>query len=888
MSFKRIFAAIVLVFSAVSIAFTPTAQQIEQFKKLPKSQQQALAKQYGINLSDISGGTSTNPTQMQNPSSPSVFPRELDEEELEPRDPLEPVVEELEPFGYELFSGEPTSFAPTELQLVPNDYVIASGDTVTISLYGKESATHMVMVDREGRLSIPEFTPVSVVGLTYAELKQVITEKVRNEAIGLSAFVSMAELRSIQVLIVGEAYRPGSYTLSPLSSVTNALFASGGVTKIASLRNIEVKRQGNTIAVMDLYDLLLKGDSSGDVTLQSGDVVFIPSVGPQVKVEGQVKRPAIFELKEGDTAGSLIQMFGGFKEGAFLQRVQVNRVLNNAVKSVISVNFSENQIQYAPQGGDEIKVQAVNDEVVDSVSLIGAVARPGNYQWFEGATLKSYIADPRSDLLPQADLGYSIIVRESKQLGKIEVLQFSLSDALNSKSIPLQKNDEVFIFSRFNSQEQEESALKNLAMSAQEQELQESVKLWHLYKRRQFENKVSFEQDIQDIQNKSADNKKETDKDSKDAEKEENTENQEIEEKSYIPTVFGRETLLAPVLAQLEYQSSSSSESQIIEVLGQVRFPGIYPISNDMSASDAISAAGGLLESAYTEFAEISREQGDGQVAHIKVPLTSEGIESSIHSRDVLNILMKPNWQVSYRVTLKGEVVFPGEYIVKRGETLFSLLNRAGGLTEYAEPRAAVFTREAIKEQERKQLARLSDELRKDIAAKSFQKSIGANSSLSYSDANRLLKDLANVKALGRLIIDLPNIVSQVDSLVLQDGDALYVPGKRESISIIGEVNYSSSHLFKSGTSIEEYITLSGGLRDRADAEKIYVIKANGAVFIPNRNSWFAVNHDTELEAGDTIVVPMDASHLDNLTLWSTATQIFYQLGVGVAAIARL
>ncbi|MCO7188720.1 MULTISPECIES: SLBB domain-containing protein [unclassified Pseudoalteromonas] len=887
MSFKRIFAAILLMFSAVSIAFTPTAQQIEQFKKLPKSQQQALAKQYGINLSDVSGGGLNNPTQMQNSSTPSVFPRQPDEDDKAPRDPLEPIVEELEPFGYELFSGEPTSFAPTELQLVPNDYVIASGDTVTINLYGKESATHMVMVDREGRLNIPEFRPVSVVGLTYAELKQVIAEKVKNEAIGLSAFVSMAELRSIQVLIVGEAYRPGTYTLSPLSSVTNALFSTGGVTKIASLRNIEVKRQGNTIAVMDLYDLLLKGDSSDDITLQSGDVVFIPSVGPQVKVGGQVKRPAIFELKEGDTAESLTQMFGGFKEGAFLQRVQVNRVLNNAVKSVISVNFSESEVDYIPQGGDEIKVQAVNDDVVDSVSLIGAVARPGNYQWFEGATLKSYIEDPRTDLLPQADLGYSIIVRESEELGKIEVLQFSLSEALNSKGIPLQKNDEVFIFSRFNSQEQEESALKNLAMSAQEQELQKSVKLWHLYKRRQFENKVSFQQEEKDTQNKSTENNKETEKD-KEVELEEDTENQEINENIYVPTVFGRETLLAPVLAQLEYQSSSSSESQIIEVLGQVRFPGIYPISKDMKASDAISAAGGLLESAYTEFAEITREQGDGQVAHIKVPLTSEGIESSINSRDVLNVLMKPNWQVSYRVTLKGEVTFPGEYIVKRGETLYSLLNRAGGLTEYAEPRAAVFTREAIKEQERKQLARLSDELRKDIAAKSFQKSIGANSSLSYSDANRLLKDLANVKALGRLIIDLPNIVSQADSLVLQDGDALYVPGKRESISIIGEVNYSSSHLFKSGTSIEEYITLSGGLRDRADAEKIYVIKANGAVFIPNRNSWFAINHDTELEAGDTIVVPMDSSHLDNLTLWSTATQIFYQLGVGVAAIARL
>lgn len=884
MSFKRIFAATMLVFSAVSIAFTPTAQQIEQFKKLPKSQQQALAKQYGFDVNTITSSAAQPTDKLKSMQGiQSVFPRDEEEKEDEDVDPMKPGEEKLKPFGYELFSGEPSSFSPTEVQFVPNDYIIASGDTLTVNLYGKEAATHTVTVDREGRLNIPDFTPVDVVGLTYGELKVLIAEKIENEAIGLKAFVSIAELRGIQVLVVGESYRPGSYSLSPLANVTHALFASGGLTEISSLRNIQVKRNGKTVANLDLYDLLLKGDSSADITLQSGDVVFIPSVGPQVTVKGQVKRPAIFELKEGESARALVKMFGGFKADAFLQRVQVNRVVNNSVKSVVSVDFRGTDVEYSPRGGDVIKVQAVSDEIIDSVSLIGAVARPGNYQWYQGITVDALISDVKADLLPQADLSYSIIVRESNRLGQIEVMQFTLKETLTGKRIALQKNDQVFVFSRFDSQEKEDKALQNLAMSIEEQELQRNVKLWHLYERRQFENRVLFDQAMDDIKND-----KESEKEEKEA-KETNKVRGNEDDVEVLPSVFGRTTLLAPILSRLEYQSSVVKKNLTVEVVGQVRFPGQYPIDNNMNVYSAIQAAGGLLESAHTEYAEITRVKKAGGVEYLRAPLnaTEDAQGIKLQSRDTVSILMRPNWEDSYKIKLEGEVVFPGEYIVKRGETLRNVLQRAGGLTQFAAPKAAIFTRESIKEQERKQIARLSEELRKDIAAKSFQKSIGSNS-LSYSETNKLLNDLANVSAVGRLVIDLPSIMNEQDTLTLQEGDALYIPGKRDSISIIGEVNYSSSHLFKPGISIEEYINLSGGARDRADEAKIYVIKANGAVLIPDRGSWFAVNNHRGLEAGDTIVVPMDSSYMDNLTLWSTATQIFYQLGVGVAAIANL
>ncbi|MAD90195.1 MAG: polysaccharide biosynthesis protein [Pseudoalteromonas sp.] len=874
MFFKRVFAMIVVLFSCTTLAFTPTAEQIEQFKKLPKAQQEALAKQYGINISSLNN--MTNKSQDVENIDNTVKPRNTNTPlEENPKDKFDPTEEPLKPFGYELFSGEPSTFSPVDNVSVPADYIIGRGDTINVNLYGKESASHTLVVDNEGRLTIPDFSPVQVAGVTYGEFKQLIKNKISQEAIGLNVFVSMAELRSMRIMVVGEAYKPGSYTVSALSTVTHALHASGGLTEIASLRNIQVKRNNKTVSKLDLYDLLLNGDASGDITLRSGDVIFIPSVGPQVTVKGAVKREGIFELAKSDTKESLVKMFGGFKENAFTKQVQVRRIKNGAKSLAISADFSNSNSNFIPQGGDTFTVQEVNKEVVDSVTLIGAVVRPGVYEWQPNLTVDKLLHNLKADLLPQADYSYALIVREKTEIGDVEVIQFSLAEALKNKDILLNKNDEVYVFSRFEYRETEEQALANLALTEEQKLQQQKVKLWHLFEYQEFKNKVqTFDEAVQFELEKIA-----------------LEEEQEVVEKEGEYATFSRTELLQPLLKRLEFQATSTQQNATIEVLGQVRFPGIYPLTHNSTVAHAIAAAGGLLESAYIQQAELTRfvNQSGQQFEHIQININEpSSLMMPLKSKDTLNVLMQPNWQHGYKVTLEGEVKFPGTYTVSRGETLEDVIKRAGGLSEYAEPKAAIFTRESIKEQEQLQLSKLSEELRKDIASKSFQKSIGMNNTISYEEMNKLLKDLASVKAVGRLVIDLPDILAKRDSLVLQDGDALYIPGKQDSISIIGEVNYASSHLFKSGVSIDQYLELSGGVKDRAKEDQIYVIKANGAVFIPKSSGWFSVNYQNELEPGDTIVVPMDASHMDNLTLWSTATQIFYQLGVGVAAIARI
>ncbi|XQF90949.1 SLBB domain-containing protein [Pseudoalteromonas espejiana] len=238
------------------------------------------------------------------------------------------------------------------------------------------------------------------------------------------------------------------------------------------------------------------------------------------------------------------------------------------------------------------------------------------------------------------------------------------------------------------------------------------------------------------------------------------------------------------------------------------------------------------------------------------------------------------------KVSLYGEVKFPGEYDIRKGESLRELIERAGGLTEYSYSKGAVFTREKLRFQQQQQLNKLSEDLRRDIASKSFNNSV-TDSTLSYQDMTNLINDLAKVKAVGRLVIDLPAVVDGNIDIPLENNDMLYIPSKQNSINVVGEVNFSSSHLFDASLSYEDYIARSGGLKQRADEDRIYIIKASGLVSIPKNNSCFA-NRTDILEPGDTIVVPLNTEHVDNLTLWSTATQILYQMGIAVAAVGSL
>ncbi|GAC1652854.1 MAG: SLBB domain-containing protein [Acidobacteriaceae bacterium] len=355
-------------------------------------------------------GGRTNP-QNQNPNS-----RMLSMPERLPLTEFQKVVSEstgklLPIFGADIFRATPSTFAPVDNIPVTPDYVIGPGDELRLQIWGQVNHRGSYVVDRTGAIALPGVGSTHVAGLHYTQLSEFLKSQLGRVYRNFDLNVNLGQLRSIQVFVVGKAKQPGSYTVGSLSTLLNALFASGGPQPLGSLRDIQLRRNGETISHFDLYDLLLRGDKSKDVPLASGDVIFIPDVGPQVAVLGSVKSAAIYELR-GETAfQQVVALAGGETNVAAGTTARVERVLNHAERSVISVNLQPNEPSKV-QDGDVVIVNSIVDRFKDAVTLRGNVANPGRYAWHPGMHV--------SDLIPTRE---ALVTRDyysrRNQLGQL-------------------------------------------------------------------------------------------------------------------------------------------------------------------------------------------------------------------------------------------------------------------------------------------------------------------------------------------------------------------------------------------------------------------------------------------------------------------------------------
>jgi len=717
-------------------------------------------------------------------------------------------IEKLQPFGYDLFAGEPSSFEQASHIPVSPDYLLGPGDTVEVNFYGKLNSSHSLEINRDGSIDFPNLGPINLAGMTFSDAKQLLQQRIRNEMIGVEAGISLGELRSIQVFMLGEAYKPGSYTISALSSITNALFLSGGLSDIASLRNVQLKRDGKLVSTLDLYDLLLHGDTSQDAQLQSGDAIYIPTVNQTASVSGAVRRPAIYELKGTVNAQQLVELAGGLQPNAFNRRARIHRVGDSGFMRVIDLDLTtEKGRQTAVKSGDLLMVDQVVEEQESVVTVSGHVHYPGEFLWRDGLRISDVVQNIKA-LKPDVDLDFALIRRETPPVGKIEPIFVDLGAVLadpNSKfNIQFFPKDELIIFSN--------------------------------------------EED--------------------------------------------RADLLEDLVDDLRLQARSGEMARIVRINGTVRSPGEYPLTSRMTLTQLIAAAGGLNEEAYTQLVELSRHDYSNsdkvESGHSSLILTDAvkdpGKDPALMPYDVISVRTIPEFHENLSIEIKGEVKFPGAYTFKRGETLTEVIRRAGGLTELAHVDAAVFTREDLREQEARQLKELRARLREEIAASGLEKA-NEGKSTNVTDSTRIVEQLDATQALGRLVIDLGAVIEgSMDDVVLKDGDLLVIPEFRQEVSVVGEIQHPSAHLFNRELDVDNYIELSGGMNRRADKKHIYVVKADGSVSLPRRSGWFRHRRVT-IEPGDTIIVPLDIDRRRKLTVWSEASQIVYQLALGAAAI---
>ncbi|MEZ5511411.1 MAG: SLBB domain-containing protein [Gammaproteobacteria bacterium] len=349
MKYLNILIALCVALCASAYAFTPTPEQIEQFKQLPRAEQERLAREYGVDLHEIVPARSTQPLAVEPVQVMQDSRRRVEPAVSEPaHGDIGTASKKLRLFGYDLFENNAAAFQPAIDIPVPADYVVGPGDTFVVQLYGKENANYSLTVTREGVVQFPEIGPISLAGLKFSQAQSVIEQTISEQMIGVKSAVTMGTLRTIRVFVLGEAVQPGSYVVGSLSTMTNALFASGGVTEIGSLRNIQLKRQGQVITTLDLYDLLLKGDTRNDARLLPGDVIFIPPQGKTVGIDGEVRRPAIYEIKQERTFAEAIALAGGLLPTAYAQASRVERINDQGERTVLDVDLASAKEITAP------------------------------------------------------------------------------------------------------------------------------------------------------------------------------------------------------------------------------------------------------------------------------------------------------------------------------------------------------------------------------------------------------------------------------------------------------------------------------------------------------------------------------------------------------------
>jgi polysaccharide export outer membrane protein len=722
----------------------------------------------------------------------------------------------LKPFGYDLFKDSSTTFAPGTDVPVPSDYIVGPGDRLTVQLYGSQNRNLRLIVGRDGRISFPELGPISVGGRTFERVAADIEQRVERQMIGVRASVGMGDTRSILVFVMGEANRPGSYTVSGLATITSAIYASGGVKPIGSLRDIQLKRNGAIVRRLDLYDLLLRGDTSDDAKLLPGDVIFIPPVVVTVAVDGEVNRPAIYEIKGNTSVSDIVQLAGGLTPEADDSRAALVRVNDQRARIVVDVPLN------VPQGrsellrnGDSLRILRLRPTLDQGVTVEGHVFNPASAAWHEGLTLTDVIRSV-DELKPNADLNYILIRRELPPDRRTVMLSADLAAALRNPASPqnvtLMPRDRLIVFD----------------------------------------------------------------------------------------SESGREQILEPLLAEMRRQSRIDQPSEIVRIAGRVKAGGDYPLEPHMRVSDLLRAGGGLQDAAYGATAELTRYRVSNdlrQTQRLEIDLAAilrgdENANLVLQPFDFLNVKEVPEWSEQEQVTILGEVRFPGAYPIQRGETLRSVLYRAGGLTTLAFPSGSVFTRKELKDREQQQIDRLAERLQSDLATSALRAaaaSQGQSGGATLQVGQSILTQLKTSKAVGRLVIDLNRVMSSplgsADDVVLREGDQLIIPTQKQEVTVIGEVQNNTSHFYRANLTRDDYIGLSGGTTRKADRGRIYIVRADGGVVSSENSGWFRRSGQVAMKPGDTIVVPLDTERMPALPLWQAVTSILYNLAIAAAAV---
>jgi len=503
---------------------------------------------------------------------------------------------DLSQFGYQLFIGAPNTFSPAADIPVPPEYVLGPGDELQMQLYGSRDDTLNLVVDRNGVVELPKVGSLALAGLSFVQAKALVAAQLHRKAIGVTSSVTMGRLRSIRIFVLGDATHPGSYLVSGFSTISHALFAAGGVSKSGSLRHIQLKRNGKTVRELDLYDFLLRGDSRADERLMPGDVVFIPPIGPVVGVAGLATRPAIYELRDEKNVQDVLQIAGGAQADADVAHMQIDRLNKAGDRNILDFNIQGHDVV---QNGDILMLFSIPGMRADTVSLLGHVKRPGQYGLIKDMKLTTLISSV-GDLLPGAFLGYALIQRTEPVTRTITTLRIPLDKLLvqqdKNSDVLLNADDQVYVFSKSSIDPLNVVSISGQIVNSGQYPYADSMRLLDLIFAAGGPNEESYLKVAELTRYEVVDGKRRQ------------SSHFEVNLSDALAGVADANILLKPHDELLVRTISNWRNVSRIELQGEVKYPGKYPVEEGARLSSVLLRAGGYTDDAYLRAAFFTRE----------------------------------------------------------------------------------------------------------------------------------------------------------------------------------------------------------------------------------------------------------------------------------------
>jgi protein involved in polysaccharide export with SLBB domain len=759
-------------------------------------------------------------------------------------------------FGANLFRRVPSTFAPLNMTPVPSDYVIGPGDELRIRVWGQVSFQANLQVDRAGEVYLPQVGPVHVAGMPFSELDGHLRQAIGRVYRNFDLTADIGQIRAIQVYVAGQARRPGVYTVSSLSTLVDAVFASGGPSVQGSMRHIELRRGSEVVTDFDLYGLLVHGDKSKDVKLLPGDVIFIPAVGAEVAITGSVRTPAIYELREGESLDGLIADAGGVSAVAAEARVSIERISGHHDRFAMEVAYDANGLKTTLADGDLVHVYSIVPQYQKTVTLRGNIANPGRFAWHAGMRV--------SELIPDKD---SLITRNywwnRAQLGlpapEFEPIPYfsNMRQPADGNPVTLRPRSQGGMNGQqgqYGSQQSPYGNANGVSGNGSNNAAGMPDNQDGLAQDPMGQNAAGSQQGQYGSQQNQRVNAQQQGSNSSLAAQQANNFN------GPAPAQRTQVQKIAPEIdwdyAVIQRQDADTLKTTLISFdLGKLVLQHDSSQDMELQAGDVVSI-----------FSE----------ADIRVPIAEQ----------------------TKLVTLSGEFVHSGVYSVQPGETFHHLVERAGGLTPGAYLYGSEYTRESTRAMQQVRIDEYVQNLSMEIQRSNM--AVAASGTGSAQDAaadmsaqaneQNLLTNLRQIRATGRIVLTFVPTSSgtvALPEISMEDGDHFSVPSVPATVNVVGAVYDQNSFLYATGRRVGEYLGLAGGPNRDADYKHSFLIRADGEVVSSDlgKGLWAAKFKDVRVYPGDTIVVPEKTYKPGTLRTVLAYSQLFSSLALGAAAL---